>query len=160
MKPDFTKTKAARIETENPAGQNEIPDDEKADHSLMTETGIWTKRRLQQQQLPQPKPQLRVHLQLQTNLHNLHTNLRIRTPAENNPDHLLDAIKHQASQITTISVIDHLQITQETTLEAVKGRDQDPTTDMTGIDHPDQECSPDQILQAEQTTLQAQDQRL
>ena len=43
----------------------------------------------------------------------------------------------------------------------MKERDQDPTTtDMTGIDHPDQECSPDQTLQEEQTTLQVQDQKL
>ena len=88
MKPDFTKTKAARIETENPAERNETQDDEKADHSLMTETGIWTKRRLQQQQLLQLKLQLRVHPQLQTNLHNRHISLQIHTPAENNPDHL------------------------------------------------------------------------
>ena len=88
MKPDFTKTKAARIETENPAGRNEIPDDEKADHSLMIETGIWTKQQLQQQRLLQLKLQLRVHLQLQTNLHNRHTSLRTHMPAENNPDHL------------------------------------------------------------------------
>ena len=87
MKPDSTKTKAARIETENHAGRNEIPDDEKADHNLMIGTETWTKRLLQQQQLLQTKLQLRVHLQLQMNLHNLHTSLQIHMPAENNPDH-------------------------------------------------------------------------